>query len=366
MSDVEVKNLEEKKTGELSQFDISGSQEETAFPSVPSFQKTNMVRQGGHLTEQIIGKSNKAKKQITDLLSGGDKENPYMIEDIQLKLNVPEHRMLATIRKFLNEVSEKDFNSNKYLMGNFFPNGEIELVPYGGNNRLMPSPNLRIKKSDFYREYTGKDKYSGKDKINADKTLSDLCNKKLNIIYPQTIFIDGQEKFEIILEQKPLITQKEVLNILSPADAKSPDNWIPQTPIENDDSYIYINLNPLWIDQIKNKFVEYPEDLNIRLLKTLKTWKNLNNYILILIDIVLHWRSNKQNTFEYNEEKLYERLGLTKFIKQRKTSKAEKYLFDAIETLKTMKLINEAKRTKGVNNQYKWVFSIYLEIPEMT
>ena len=338
-----------------------------------SGEKTIMVRQGGHFTEQMLVSDKDAHSLLEDnqqifnrdLFKDFNEKNnakiikeTFEVEDIGFRLTPPENRLVTAIRSELfNKSENKDFNSERYYMGNYFPHGEVIKTNFGG--QIMTVPHLLVSRGDLYKAFLGKDKYAGKDQKDIDRLLRSFSQRYFLTIYKQHVSINGQIKINRITEYLPLVRLKRLDKGLSEIE----DGLLDQGgDFTNGNGEYLLAINPIWVDQIKTKWVEFPHDLNTRLGNAVGHWNKITPATTYLINYLFHQRSTKNFVTEINEENLFIKLGLDKYIKRRKRKLAESYLEESIRVSKEIKLCQNVEKVMGAQGQTKFIFTINDEI----
>lgn len=326
--------------------------------------KTIMVRQGGHLTEQML--LSEKDKLNRSLLSEYNTQNNATvinetseIEDIGVKLSPSETRLVTAIRSLLHDKSEnKDEKSEQFYMGNHFPEGKVAKVHFGG--QTMDIPHLLIKKNELYKAYLGQDSYAGKDKKDIDDLLLKFSRRQFKTVYKQHIEVGGQPQINRITDFLPLLRIKQIDKGLTMKE----DELISQgEDIVTGNSEYLLSLNPIWVDQIKTKWVEYPHDLNQRLKKAVDHGNEITPATYTLINYLCHQRSTKNFNTQINEDNLFLKLGLDKYIKRRERKRAEKFLQEAFEICRKIGLLQNVDKATGAQGQTKYIFVINEEMP---
>jgi hypothetical protein len=334
-----------------------------------SGEKTIMVRQGGHFTEQMLVSDKDAhtllmeNQQIfnRDLFKDFNERNnakvikeTFEVEDIGYRLSPQENRLVTAIRSELfNKSENKNINSERYYMGNYFPNGEVVKTNFGG--QIMTVPHLLVSRGDLYKAFLGKDRYSGQDQKDIDKLLRTFSQRYFLTIYKQHVIIKDETKINRVTEYLPLVRLKRLDKGLSEID----DSLLDQGgDFTNGNGEYLLAINPIWVDQIKTKWVEFPHDLNSRLGNAVGHWNKITSATNYLVNYLFHQRSTKNFITEINEDNLFIKLDLSKYIKRRERKRAESFLLDAIRICKEIDLCKKAEKIIGAQGQAKWVFEI--------
>lgn len=348
--------------------DNNGKRRSIILPD--SGQKTIMVRQSGHMTEQILisnkdaisileENKDKLNNNVFDKFNKNNKakiiKETFEIEDIGYRLTAPEYKLITAIRTLLYDKSDKNIDSELYYMGNYFPNGKLATTEFGG--QIVTVPYLLVSRSDFYKAYQAKDRYSGPEQNSIDKLLREFTQKYFLTVYKQHVVINGKPKINRITEYRPLIKLKRLDKGLSEMEDNLLDQGVDCTSGKGD--YL-LSINPIWVDQIKTKWVEYPHNLNARIKIAVGSWKKFTPAIMYFINYLFHQRSNKNFITEINEDNLFIKLGYDKHVdpKIRHGKRANSYLKEVIRISIEIGLCKEARLVRGAQGQRKWIFEI--------
>jgi len=287
-------------------------------------------------------------------------EEEVIVEGI--KLTEKEEQVLNGILRLLYEKSDtKKDNGNKpsnkqtYFKGNL----PAERVNYGGI--ITETPKLRFKPSELYETVLSNKAPSGFEIAIIRKALRSLQNRKYLIAYNRKYTVGKKIKIDRIEEYQPLLKilhyykglSQEELNKIEAGD---------QT-IKKAKGEIILLLNPLFIDQVDTKFIEYPVDIN-RLTKIARGGGRVHTAITNLRDYLLRAISSqkKKNIIEHtiDKDKLHYQLGLEKFVKQSRKKLLQTRVEESIEVCKNLNLITEAEEQTGVKGQAQIVFTLNL------
>lgn len=230
------------------------------------------------------------------------------------------------------------------------------LVPYGGNARQEKASVLSIKITELCKEYTGKDRYSGKELNTVKKLILDLWEKKYLIQYDRKRKTRNQTVTDRIEDYQSLIHVMEGFGGLTPEELKKNDNG--NTAIRKQKGKLIIVLNPLLTDQINSKYVKYPSDINKRTMiaagGALKITESIND----LRDYLLREKSAKRYSCPINEKNLITKLRLTTYAESGRKKLTQKRIDDAINACKKLHILEYVKKEIGAEGQIKYTFLI--------
>jgi hypothetical protein len=226
------------------------------------------------------------------------------INDIsnRIKLSLYEERVLNGLLYLLALNSDRNIKSDKYYLGN----GEARIKV--NRNSTLIQPNLNINLNDLCREILNKKRISGRDKIEVNEAIENLCSKKIN--YTKKVK-GGNFNFTGSLITK--WGEGELLN----------------KPI------ISIGFNPIFIADLKTKFIKRKRNLFRELDKA--SPKRLKNSTYFLVKYIERAMSNKSYTQQIYKENLLEVLD----IKNERKARREDKLKEALEVCMKINLLEK-------------------------
>lgn len=318
--------------------------------------KKGSYKQSGHYVDMKL-KHNYGldKKGIIDNLTESRIKNMLKDEVVVsgIKVEVSEDRLLNSILKLLHNKSDIREGSENYYKGNMPSQKNM----YAG--KVVDYPVLNFSPSELYKEYTGTKNYSGAEAKYIKETLLRLQDKKYLIIYKRHKFDEkGNKTIDRIEEYQPLIkviTYYE--NISSEEDLKLDKG----ESISDEKGKIVVCLNPIFIDQIDTKFIEYPSGINQKTIIACGGAKRVTDSIIRMRDYLLREQSNKHFITEINEEKLGYILGLDSYIKQKRKGMIKKSIDKAIEFAFNFGILKKVETIDGSEGQNKFRFILNTE-----
>lgn len=342
---------------------------------IPSKQKEDkkdkLVKypQSGHFIDQKLKTSYKSEqgKQMSlwDSILPATKEK---IKDEEItvegiKLSEKEEQTLNGILRLLHEKSDtqkdsknKPSNNGTYYKGNL----PAHKTQYGG--KITEAPKIKFKASELYRTVTGKHTPNNKDIAMVKDAIMSLENKKFLIAYNRKYNVGKEERIDRIEEVQPLIRLLTFYEGLTPKELKEVEAG--NEDIKNKKGEVILMLNPVFIDQIDTKFIEFPVDVN-KLTKIARGGGRVHSGITNLRDYLLRAiSSNKGKGADktyIDKEKLPYILGLEKYVKQSRKKLINIRIEESIETCKNLNLITEVNEVTGARGQSQYEFILNLD-----
>ncbi|MDX8430209.1 MAG: hypothetical protein SNF33_00130 (plasmid) [Candidatus Algichlamydia australiensis] len=119
-----------------------------------------------------------------------------------------------------------------------------------------------------------------------------------------------------------------------------------------------IGFNPILVDQISSKYVEYPSDINKRMVIAAGGGRLVTEAMNLLRDYLLRSLSCKSYKPEINEDKLPYILKLDSCVKFHRKKRLKERIEGAIQTCKNLGLILNVDIVTGSLGQNKYVFEL--------
>lgn len=257
------------------------------------------------------------------------------------ELSAPQHRIVLSIAKLLNR---KSINTNKpdkenYYSGSFSRPSESE--------EYITTPSIYCTIYEITKEYTGKNKPSGADQKQAEAILEDLASKEFAIDYEQ---ITKNEK-GVITKKRSIKKNRPIIYIDIAEEELVQEGKRSETKI--------IEVNPIFIDQIANKYITYPGDIIKRLTDAVKKvtgkkretqeYWNLYNYLRQI-------QSGKRKKHSIYATNLLTKLNAKEVKKNKKRVKER--LDSAIKVCKELGILKEVTTKTGVTGEILYCFEL--------
>lgn len=331
-------------------------------PTLPDVSKAPKVRQSGHYVDQKLKYTYPEQRQMTifEILDPDviGKVEKYDVRYEGIRLTPPEERLLNGIYKLLRDKSEtKDIKSPTFYKGNY-DGGQI--TEWGGEAHKRAL--ISLKPTEMYMAYLGRDDYSGKEIMEVNKTLEGLAGKRFLMIYDRVRSVQvnkgkTETRTDRIEKYAPLIELVKYTRDLTDEELKRLDKG--DGRIRQAKGEIILALNPILTDQIQTKYVEYPEDINRRMIIAVGgDAKRVTQAMHILSAWCAREISNKRYKSEINADKLPYVLKLDKYIQESRRKLIQTTIENAVQACKNLGLILDVSLEAGKAGQLKYVFTL--------
>lgn len=321
--------------------------------------KKAKFKQSGHYIDQKLKHAYDA--EVKNQPSVVDKISPQLKSKIPdkimvegIKISQAEDKLMNAILKLLHDKSTNDY------LGNLPAHKSL----YGGESREYPM--LRFTPAELYREYTG-GYYSGRDVEIIKETLVKLEARSFLIVYERHREVRTGLRTETLIDRvedyQPLVKIRTFFEGLTKEEHEKVSKG--DRIMREKKAEIIIQLNPIFIDQIDSKFIEYPTDIN-RITSIAAGGANkVTESISALRDYFLRAISNNKKkeitTTSINYDKLPYILGLDKYVKEGRRSLINVRIQQAIDASINMGIITAYKEEIGAENQKKYEFTLNLD-----
>ena len=121
---------------------------------------------------------------------------------------------------------------------------------------------------------------------------------------------------------------------------------------------IIIALNPIFRDQIDTKYIEFPEDIQKRLVIAAGGHKKVTASMQILMEYMLREISATRYSPQINEDKLPYMLGLEKYVKQNRKKLLQERIEKDIQAIINLGIILQIERLPNTIGGMKWIFHL--------
>lgn len=330
-------------------------------------QKT-AYRASGHFIDQKLNLGKIAKQEAALKKQDGDQLPPlsgqqqamdfklHKHDFTNIRLSPPEEKLMRAILMLLHLNSDLNLESEDYYAGN----GELIIAEEG-----FRLPHLKIRPIDLYKAYTGKSNsqsISGAEIQHIKKILFDLEKQHFEVTYRRVVKKQvGQqevERVQLVTMNKPLFKVISFLEISREEEKRleAGDDSVRELREE-----LILALNPIFIDQIKTKYVEFPIDISRRIEEASGGAKKVAEAMNLLVDYLLREKSSKRYEAEIEYDNLVCTLGLSRLIERGEKARARQKVDEAIHVAQAIGLLLAARFVDGAKLQSKVVFSIAQE-----
>lgn len=320
------------------------------------------VRHSGHFVDQKLHytQSPNIFSFLEELKSEGLKSminnKEIEVKAVGIRLTPAEDKLLIALQKLLYEKSPKVPPKD----GQFYKGNEKAAIVSFGDKKELESPAICIKPSELYKAFLGKTNYSSHEMKHIRETLSLLASKKFLMIYKRkrTENVKGtQEAVYDIIE-----VYQSLIDVIKFTEGVQKD----ELSLEGEEEYhlqekkgaVIIGFNPILVDQINSKYVEYPSDINQKMAIAAGGARFVTEAMNLLRDYMLRSMSAKQFTVEIEEGKLVYTLKLDNYLRRRQKALALQRIESAIDVLKKVKILNEHAVTTTKHGLPKYIFQL--------
>ncbi len=336
---------------QISLYELVLEHKDTFLKIIAAEKRPEKIRASGHYWDNKLKYSSPDKygKQLNifeTLEKPRTKEQiakvDYVVSDIGINLAPPENKLIAALIKLLNDKS--DVNNPKaenFYKGNAKP---VAMKNYGGTGIDESAPVLKIKPAELYKAYLDMKEYSGAEIKYIKGLVDELARKNFLITYErkkkvvkngkEEVLTDLIEDFQPlfkILRYTPDLTEEELAHY-----KKERNN---NNIFEQKGEYL-LALNPIFIDQIDQKYVEFPRDIEKRTAEAAGGARKVTEADIALRDWILRELSNGRSYFEINEEKLPYALKLDNYIRAHRKKLIKTRVEQAINVAKKLGILD--------------------------
>lgn len=269
-----------------------------------------------------------------------------------IRLNPGEDRALTAILKLLHIKSDKTEGSKNYYLGNMPPKRGM----YGDN--ATDYPVLKFKPSELYKEYKGDKNYSGAEAKYIKDLLHNLQEKHFLIVYRRhrkdskgNLVVDRIEEYQPLIK---VVTYYEGISLEEDAELEQGENL----DITEKSGQIILVLNPIFIEQINTKFIEYPDDINKMTVIASGGARKVTKSNIKIREYLMRAKSAKKYITDINKNTLINLLELDGYLKEGKKSKIEKSILETLKFAENLGILLKYEYLTGAKGQQKIRFTI--------
>lgn len=227
---------------------------------------------------------------------------------------------------------------------------------------------LEIGLNKVCTDFHNNSRYSGKHMANMLNVLSNLLNKRYQIAF-KTKWTDseGEERINRIDQLPSLIEIVRAFYGLTPEQDEQLDNGDVKDFISifRDKGSIIVKFCPIFIDQIKRNYLEYPKDINKRTALASGGVRKVTESIVILRDylrrqIKINKDKKEGKRHSINKDDLIYKLGLGRYKERNRLSDLNKTLEKAFNACinNNLNLITDVKEQMGSKGQPVIIFTL--------
>lgn len=302
---------------------------------------------------------NKFPSELDILKSSGDRAETS-IEPLQL--TEAQDRLVFTLCQLLSKKSERwRQDSPDYYMGNH----EAGLVELAGQQ--IPTARLLVTPYELAKEYYGRTNFNSDHMSHLLAAVNELADRSFTLVFTQQKKKDGATRYNRIRMPMPLFLLALVDEDLTEHECKT----ITGNIIHESKTKLLFRLSPIFTKDIAQRYIEFPEDLHIRMTKTKAagTRGRIGQHAHLFRDYLLRELSagnrgkrqkdkNGDIVFERDEEKLVAILGLLKEWEAGRKSRVRGYFQKTFNIFLELGLLKSVEKLDGVKRQLKYKFTI--------
>lgn len=335
--------------------------------------KIKKFKTSGHFIDQKLQNNYELDKRNLSLFEFVESQNVRdKIENITggiinhttaikgIHLTVVEDKLLNCILKLLHQKSDNT------MLGNMPP----EFFRYG--NTDTPHPKLSFSAAELFNEYRDHKSSSGISHNEIDfikNTLFNLEQRKFLITYKRKRWEKrGKEKIELIDKIEEYQSLVKIIyyheGLLSNEEESGFNN--------PNKGKIIVLLNPIFIDQIDTKFIEYPEDINKRTEMAVGGVRKMTVSVLKLRDYLIRaiaYAKSGERKFTkviIDFDRLAYTLNLQKYIKEGRKGRLGTRMLSDCKSMFKLGLITSHKLIKNTAaNKSTFHFELNIEFPDI-
>lgn len=312
-------------------------------------------RKAGHYVDELLKRIDKTgppatlKHETEQAIKEEGVERSSIVEGI--RLTGAEYKLVDSLSLLLHKKSQtSNPEKNDYYAGN----GQLSIVEWGSitdekNKPILSSaPQLVVSLYELTKIYKGDGEVTGKDTANVLQTLRELTKKPFLIRHTEITHKGNGSRTERSVESfRPLVVIEGKFSEIN-----YDENNVETSRRED----LQLMLSPLFNRQIDTKFVEYPSDINARMMAAYGK-PEVPESTYLLREYLMSEKSYKRSKATIDEETLFNRL-CPKWMKEGRKARVTDYVKRAVDTMKTLGLITSVDIVKGVRGQTKYVFNI--------
>lgn len=311
-------------------------------------------RKAGHYVDEVLKRIDRTgppatlRHETEQQIKKTGVERSSVIEGI--RLNGAEYKLVDSLALLLHKKSQ---TSNPEKSDYYAGNGQLEIVDWGVTDEkdkpvLSSMPYLIVSLYELTKIYKGDGEVTGKDTANVYNTLKTLTEKPFLIRHTEITYkANGSRRERSVESYRPLVVIDENAMVVD-YDA----NNVETSRREE----LKLMLSPLFNSQIETKFVEYPSDINARMMAAYGK-PEVPESTYLLREYLMNEKSHKRSKSTIDEETLFNRL-CPKWMKEGRKARVTDYVKRAIDTMQTLGLVTSVDIVKGVRGQTKYVFNI--------
>jgi hypothetical protein len=314
-------------------------------------------RQSREIIDNKLNTEKSSKASLLEKDTGPLFPQKSPIEPIiqRLDLSPAEDRLIHTISLLLSRNSERsDQNSSKYYMGNY----ESGLISV--HSIEVETARMLITPHELYSTYLGRDDYNTHHIQFILDVLNNICKKNyqitLNMLSKTST--EKKKKFDKVRTFLPLFQIAILNHDLTESESQEIDKN--ELLIEGKKCRLLFKFGPLFTNNIRDRYVEFPEDIHLRIANSKSAGEKgrIPQCVNLMRDLLFRERQQKRYFLERDEETLVHILGLSKEWEAGKKGRVLERLNKSFDVFQEIGLVKKVVCTTGSKKQKKYQIEI--------
>lgn len=314
-------------------------------------------RQSREIIDNKLNTEKSSKASLLEKDTGPLFPQKAPIEPIiqRLDLSPAEDRLIHTISLLLSRNSERsDQNSPKYYMGNY----ESGLISV--HSIEVETARMLITPHELYSTYLGRDDYNTHHIQFILDVLNNICKKNyqitLNMLSKTST--EKKKKFDKVRTFLPLFQIAILNHDLTESESQEIDKN--ELLIEGKKCRLLFKFGPLFTNNIRDRYVEFPEDIHLRIANSKSAGEKgrIPQCVNLMRDLLFRERQQKRYFLERDEETLVHILGLSKEWEAGKKGRVLERLNKSFDVFQEIGLVKKVVCTTGSKKQKKYQIEI--------
>jgi len=272
-----------------------------------------------------------------------------------LDLSPAEDRLIHSISLLLSKKSERhDQSSQKYYMGNY-QTGIISI-----NSIEVETARMIITPHELYSTYLGRNDYNADHIKFILNTLEELSKKNflVTLNFPSKSSTEKNKKIDKLRTFLPLFQIAILNHDLTERQSQEIDK--DKFLIEGKKCHFLFKFGPLFTNNIRDRYVEFPEDIHLRIssAKAAGEKGRIPQCVNLMRDFLFREKQQKRYSISRDEETLVHTLGLSKEWDSGKKGRVLERLDKSFAIFKEIGLIKDVQIITGSRGQKKYEIEI--------
>lgn len=268
-----------------------------------------------------------------------------------LEFSPAEDKLIHTISLLLSRNSERyDQSSPKYYMGNY----ETGLISI--NSIEVETARMVISPHELYSTYFGRNDYNTDHIKFILNVLNDLSKKTflITLNFPSKSSTEKKKKIDKFRTFLPLFQIAILNHDLTQSESQAIDKN--ELLIEGKKCHFLFKFGPLFTNNIRDRYVEFPEDIHLRIANSKSAGEKgrIPQCVNLMRDLFFREKQQGRYKFDRDEETLVHTLGLSKEWEAGKKGRVSDRLTKSFDIFKEIGLLKNVVKTTGSRGQLKY------------